>query len=35
MEMTKIMLNYELRAKQAADAAKPPSEPKKTIIIPD
>jgi len=36
MAMTKMMLNDVLRAKQAADAAqKPPSEPKKTIIMPD
>lgn len=36
MAMTKMMLNDVLRAKQAADgAAKPPSAPKKTIIIPD
>jgi hypothetical protein len=35
MAMTKVMLNEALRAKQSADANKPPSSPKKTIIIPD
>lgn len=36
MAMAKMMINDVLRAKQAADSAKqPPSNPKKTIIIPD
>jgi hypothetical protein len=35
MAMTKVMLNEALRAKKSADANQPPSEPKKTIIIPD
>jgi hypothetical protein len=35
MAMTKMMLNDVLRAKQAADAAQPPSKPKRTIIMPD
>lgn len=35
MAMTKMMLNDVLRAKKTADSAKPPSEPKRTIIMPD
>jgi hypothetical protein len=35
MAMTKMMLNDALRAKKTADSSKPPSQPKRTIIMPD
>jgi hypothetical protein len=35
MAMTKMMLNDVLRTKKTADSSKPPSQPKRTIIMPD